>query len=246
MPTDTEFDQVVTDKVNEIVNSRLGANNAPQPLSLNLAGQNFQFRDQAELEASLNQFLGTVSEQQRNSAEALKVQQQQEKQNFATGDETPAWNTNEFVEKMTKDPRQALSYGLNHLLFDGKSPDAVADIRRTFDENEKVKQSLSAYQFKDAHPEFRANPQVVAQLDKLRSDMGLPFDYNGLEAAYLMGINRGVLPNFPAQYQQELAQRTQQFMPQQQQIPPDPYAQYVPGYIPTAQGAPQTMDPRQF
>ena len=147
---------------------------------------------------------------------------------------------------MTKDPRQALSYGLNHLLFDGKSPDAVADIRRTFDENEKVKQSLSAYQFKDAHPEFRANPQVVAQLDKLRSDMGLPFDYNGLEAAYLMGINRGVLPNFPAQYQQELAQRTQQFMPQQQQIPPDPYAQYVPGYIPTAQGAPQTMDPRQF
>jgi len=69
-------------------------------------------------------------------------------------------------------------------------------------ETELTKRSIAAYQFKENHPEFPGGKQHADTIDNVRQQMGLPYDLNGIEAAYHVAQQRGFLPNFTAQAQQ--------------------------------------------
>jgi len=212
-----------------------------QPISINIAGQQFTYKNKAEMEQALNQFATTVGStfnelQAKATAQATAVPDNQG--SYVRGDE-PAWDDNQFIEKMTKSPREGLSYWLNAEVFDGKSEDPVADLKRSLTETELTKRSIAAYQFKENHPEFPGGGPAAQVIDNLRQQLNLPYDYNGLEASYLVAMQRGLLPNFYAQQaqQQQAAQAAQgqdqgQYQPQQQQF--------------NIQRPTQTMSPQQF
>lgn len=235
---DADFNEFVRSVVAEEIqkkNPGQVTQNQSEPLEINVAGQKLAFKDRAELEQALNTFVSQQAtntqqlQQQLNELQGAKPNNQ----NFVSGTDAPSWSDEAFIEKMTKAPKEAMEYAFNQLLFDGKSQDPVNDIKRSFEEMELTKRSIAAYQFKETHPEFPGGAEYAQKIDQIRQQMNLPYDVTGLEAAYLMGINKGVLPNFyqsqnDQQQQSQQQQQMQQIPQQQQQLPQgyNPYQQY--------------------
>lgn len=185
---------------------------APQPLKLNIAGQEMTYENLQQLEAAVNNFAQTAAQRIQQLSTPAPTQTAN-----VQGDDAPAWSDEAFIEKMTKAPKEGFNYALNQLIFDGRSEDAATDLKTMLRDAELTKRSIAAYQFKDAHPEFPGGAQFATAIDQIREKMNLPYDYTGLEAAYLMGINKGLLPNFYSQQQQMLAQQQNQQQQLQQQ-----------------------------
>src|SRR5207244_3239493 len=73
----------------------------------------------------------------------------------------------------------------------------------------QIKQVLSVYQFRDAHPEFPVNPQAAGVMQQIMKQYNLPQDYQGLEAAYSIGVTQNVFPH-PTLVRQQMQQNAQQ------------------------------------
>lgn len=226
---DKDFDTFLNEKIHEVVKGNQQNNpNTPasEPLEFNIAGQQLKFASKQELETALSTFVSQqASQNQQMQAQLAELQGQQNNQQYVTGEEAPSWSDESFIEKMTKAPKEAMEYAFNQLLFDGKSQDPVTDIKSRFEEMELTKRSIAAYQFKEQHPEFPGGQQFANTIDQIRQQMNLPYDINGLEAAYLMGINKGVIPNFYGQQQQQ-QQSPQQEQQQGYNQPPQGYEQF--------------------
>ena len=185
----------------------------PEPLDLTIGGTKYTYGSKAELESAMNNFVGAVSTKMQDLESKANAPVQPAEGSFVTGNEAQdPFDEKEFVERMTKSPKDGLDYWLNQRVFDGKSEDPVADIKRNMTETELTKRTIAAYQFKENHAEFPGGPQAAQVIEKFRQDLNLPYDYNGIEAAYLMAINRGALPNYPQlaaqqQWQQQQAQQ---------------------------------------
>lgn len=183
-----------------------------EPLTLTVAGQTFSYNNKAELEAAVNNFAHAASNkigELSQAAQASQVVPQVADGSYVSGNE-PVWSNDEFVSKMTKDPRDGLNHWLNYELFDGKSENPSEDLKRALTETELTKRTIAAYQFKENHPEFPGGQQAAAIIDQVRKNMNLPYDYNGIEAAYLVAMQRGALPDYRTQFQAQQYQAQQQ------------------------------------
>lgn len=198
------------------------------PITVNVQGQQVTFRDQADLEAQLNQ-----------TAQALRTQTppvaQPPQQDLGVhgarvsgkDNDTDEFSPDKYIELMNKNPVDATNYALSHLLFGGQVEDAGALIRESLIQSATQARQLAAYQFRDAHREVPIdNPQVGQTIDTVRKQLGLPFTDQGLDAAYTYAVSKGYLPNFAAAQQQQQQQQQPQF-PQQFQ-PQSPVAQQNP------------------
>lgn len=215
---------------------------APQPIQLNIQGQTYTFKDQAELEAQLNQ----VAIAQRQAAvQPPPAPAPQVSGGRVTGDEDSSFSNEEYIRLMNEDPRKATKYALSHVLFDGKVEDPTELLRETMVAQAATNRQLAVYQFKDAYKEIPIeNPQVGNAIEQIRTELGLPFTPQGLEAAYLFGVGKGRLPDFKAvaANQQQQQSQTPQYQPQvpynsyQQQQGQNPYlnAPPAPGRSTTA------------
>lgn len=228
-PSSGNFDQFVRDTVAQEIAKAGAAGGAaqPEPLELNVGGQKFTYANRAELEASLNNFVGAAGQKFAELQGMVdQAQTPQAQGSYVTGDDpTPKWDDQQFVQKMTESPQEGLKYAFNQLFFDGKSADPIQDMKESLVTTEQTKRNIAAYQFKENHREFPGGQQFAQKIDEIRTSMNLPYDYNGLEAAYLIGIQRGALPNF---YQAQAQADLQAQAVQAGQIPQGP------------------MDPRQF
>ena len=186
------------------------------PISLDIGGRTFNYESKEQLQTALNQFVQfTAGELQKAQQPAAQADEQvQQPGSYVTGDENK-WSDQEFVKRMTESPREGLRYYLNQELFDGRSEDPISDLKRSLTETELTKRSIAAYQFKENHPEFPGGVKEAQVIDGIRQQLGLPYDYNGLEAAYLVAMQRQQLPNY---YQGAILQGVQQQLAQQQQV----------------------------
>lgn len=220
-----DFEQYLRETVQNVIKetqqAQPGAQQTVQatPLELNIGGQTFNYKDKAELEAALNTFVQKTSQtvaelQQKASTVPQNVDPNAER--FVTGDDEPQWDDSQFVKLMTDSPKSGFEYAFNQLFFGGASENPVEDIKRTFQDMEATKRTIAAYQFKENHPEFPGGADFANKIDTIRQEMGLPYDYNGLEAAYLVGMQRQQLPNFYTMQQQQLAQQQTQQQNQNQ------------------------------
>ena len=187
-----------------------------EPLEMNIAGQIYRYPNKAAMEAALNTFVGAVGTRMNELEQKATVGQAPPPEgSFVTGNEKQdTFDETQFVEKMTKSPKEGLDYWLNQRIFDGKSEDPVSDLKRTLTETELTKRTIAAYQFKENHPEFPGGQQAAQVIEQFRQSMNLPYDYNGIEAAYFIAMNRGALPDYKGQYMQQ--QQAAQFRAQQQ------------------------------
>lgn len=207
----------------------------PTPIPVTLNGQTFQFNSPEELSTSLQ---GLVAEYNNRLAQAQQAVPSPK--NEVRGDDDPSFDVNKFVEKMTSNPLEAFDYADEHR-YGVKNPSkAIKDALGAKDELEKIKQTLSVYQFRDAHPEVSGNPQAAQVISQIIQSQGLSQDARGLEAAYALGVVRGLLPH-PSQFQQQQAPQQNQAPQFQGSFQQNPYGA-GPFQPPPFTG----VDPRQF
>ena len=233
---EVDYDQLLTEKVKEVLAAEKGnasGNNQENPYSFSINGQTFNYENKAAFESAMQQFVSKTASQLATLQQQVATTQDN-RGSFVSGNDeqdAPQWSDEQYVELFQKSPKLAFEYALNQTVFGGKSDNAVGDLRQAIEDSENVKKAIAAFQFRQTHPEFQGSQEVGAVLEKIHESMNLPYDSNGLEAAYLVGINKGLIPNFYAQQQN-----------QQQQFQGTQQAQQVPQL--TLPG--QQIDPRQW
>ncbi len=216
--TDTELDTIaalVAEKLKEqqtLADKKDGTQQAVvttqnSPLELNLLGQKFTFKDQAEMEAALAQtFSKTAAE---NEVLRKQLAEAGPKPGYVTGKEKEEeFNQDHYIELMGKGSKgilDATEYALNHTVFGGKEKNAGQVIRDTVAKAATQDATIAVYQFRERHPEFQLTPETTKIIDGLRNELNQPFSLNGLEAAYGVAQARGLMPS-PAllTYQKQL------------------------------------------
>lgn len=207
-----------------------------QPITVNIQGQAYTFRDQADLEAQLNQ---VAAAQRAASAPPPAPEPTKFQGTRVTGDEDTGFSNEEYIKLMNENPLKALEYQLNHVLFQGKVDNASDLLRETMIAQATTNRQLAAYQFRDAYKDVPVeDPRVGNTIEEVRKELNLPFTAQGLEAAYIYSVGKGKLPDFrqisqnSAQGQQGQPQPAQQptYQPQYQPIPQpaNPYLQGPP------------------
>ena len=201
----------------------------PKPITVNIMGQQVQFKDEAELSAQLTAYL------------QQQAQQPQAPQGYVTGKEDepqePKWteaDMKEYVRLMGTNPMEAADY------LDKKRGIPRDTLQQTIEENQRLNRTLAAIQFRDTHPTLPFSPQLANALEQRRQQLGLPFTYEGLDASYWSLVGSGVLPppQFPPQPQ---APQFPQQSQMQQQPPANPYFN-APPPVPRG-GTPQEVNP---
>lgn len=202
---------------------------AAQPITLNVNGQPVTFKDQADLEAQLNQFAAQYNQLQQQ----VSTQPTPDPRGTRVSgrDDDQGFSRDEYIRLMNEDPLGASNYALSHLIFEGKVDNPAEIIRETLIDNARIGRQLAAYQFRDIHSEVPLeDPRVGNTIETVRRQLNLPFTTEGLEAAYAYSVQKGHLPDFrllqQAQQQQQQGQQGQQGQPGQQfQQPPQPQFQ---------------------
>jgi hypothetical protein len=171
-------------------------NSAPdqtKPVEVNIGGQVYRFQDQAELSRALEQtFAGYQNQLAQLQAGSAAAPGQ-----HVSGDEDtgPKFSNQEYIALLEKDALKAQEYLDSFRYFGGKVPEPSKVIRDQLIRSAELEKVVTAYQFKDAHPEFRASPQAAHAIDRVREALGLPFSFEGLEAAYATAVQKGILPD---------------------------------------------------
>lgn len=175
----------------------------------NLVEYTFENMEQlnAGLAQTLNNVRTTIAELQANQGQAVTS---------APSVEKPAgFDKEEFVRIAGEDPQAGINYILQHGVLGGQGADAFGTLKQTINDVRDIKERLSVFQFREAHPEV-GGPQVGPTLDKIREELGLSRDNPAAwEASLAVARERGILPTRQqlAAYQQQQAAQQQQYAP---------------------------------
>jgi hypothetical protein len=179
----------------------------PEPIRLTVEGQQYEFANQADLEATLSstfqQFRGKIEELSQDKAEP---QQQQQTEQF---------DQKQFMDTMAKDPVAAMDY-----LDKFRNAESEQKVDQLQQQVAQQNYTLAAYEFKERHPEFSANPQGHVILKQIMNQNGWDMNYQNLEAALAIGQMRGMFPT-RQQFDAYMAQQAQQaqMTASQEQLP---------------------------
>jgi len=165
-----------------------------EPLKLKIFGQEREFKDANEISSAVERL---VNEYQTNLAaaqQALAAKQGTEK----TVVEEPKVDLDEFVNRIQKDPTDAIDYAFKQKYGVGMDY-LLNQARRT----EEIEGALVAIQFKEMNEDFVPNQNNTNMLNGIRANLGLPFNVQGLNAAYAVGKQYGVFANTAAAQPQQ-------------------------------------------
>ncbi len=195
----------------------------PEPLTINVAGQTYQFENKEQMEAALTRTFQTFKEQ----IEAKPAPDSREGAYVSGKEATDAFDEKKYVDLMGENALEASKYMLDHV-FGMK--DAATNIRQKLEEAEILKSTVSVYQFRELHPEFPMTPEATKVVDGIRRELNQPFTLQGLEAAYGVAQTRGLVPSPQLiAYQQDLIRKgilADPSAPAQEQQRPAPNSPY--------------------
>lgn len=182
---------------------------APKELKVQIGGQEHSFKDEAELSAAMEALMQRAQQEIAAAKAAAQPAPAPKPETSPTGADAPDWSMDKFIELMTKDPREAFDYVDNHR-------ELPKQLKKAAQETEQLKRVLAAEQFRQLHPEFPIQNAAAANLvNQTREQLGLPYDTQGLEAAYFVALNK--FPDFRNAVQQHSAALVQQNQAQMQQ-----------------------------
>jgi len=164
----------------------------PQEYKLKVFGEERTFSSLEEASKAVEGALQLTYNQAL--AAGVKPGQQQTQQTQET--KPNGFSREKFAEIVGEDPLKGFEYALGHLLFDGQITEGVGTaLKSRFQDITGVKQMMSAYQFKEMFPQLNLDNAGYQKLDALRVQLNLPADNpQAWEAAYSVGVMRGVLP----------------------------------------------------
>lgn len=196
---------------------------------MNIAGNEYSFTTPEEASAAMNNLL-------------LQQQQLREQQNNqgrkVTSDETPAFDMKTYVDKMASNPMDAAEY-LDEARFGVKNPSQVFKSmmqkqQEQEQQNAMLARELASYQFIQTHPDYIVSTENANAIDQMVKQHQLPWTPQGLEAAYLIAKQKGLM-----KAEEAPAPQAPVYTPQTQ-APYNPYtaAPPVASRTPTAESVP--------
>lgn len=180
----------------------------PDPIKINLGGQEYAFNSREEMETTLNNTFAAVTQQQ--AAVLAQLEEATKQQNLAQQNQNspaaPVFNQEHFVKLITENPMAAFDY-VDEMRY---GPEKISPkIKQELAEVEEMRNTLTAYRFLNAHPEFHNDNANANQLRGIANSLGLKTDYAGLESAYQVGRANGMFqPQAPPENQGRFAQNS--------------------------------------
>ena len=221
------------DHLKELINSEFTkteeqkTQDQARKIRIPLGDKEVEFNDEKDLASQLNSTFGQIQQyvaNLRSEVEQLKAQQTnvvRTDEDIVTQTPPNTFDTKKYIQLMGEDPIKAQDYMDSYRYFEGKIEKPSQFIRDQLAEAAQLRQIVDVYRFKESNPEFPGG-QAGDVLNKVREAMGLPLNYQGLEAAYSIARDKGILPNY-----KQIAFAQQQMMQQQQQVQQG-YPQNVP------------------
>lgn len=208
-----------------------------QPIKINIGGQEREFQSVEELNAALNatfqQYNTALAQAQQKTSEGLPGKE-------VTGrekPEEPKVDLKEFIQKLERNPIEAFDY-IDQARFGVNPRELLYEMAEKIQTQNQAlleqQMSMSAYQFRESHPEFVRSPQNSQALLGIMQQYQLPFTTQGFEMAYALGRTNGWISTQEAQpetpqgypaYGEPVNYPAQQYQPQPQAPapPPAPY-----------------------
>jgi hypothetical protein len=159
------------------------AQSAPEPMKVNIAGQEYEFKDAAELGQKMTEFVHRAQQMAQPPAP------QQIPQATVKGNDAPDFDYEHYSTLVTKDVPKGLEYGFKAAF--GVDANQLKEKLAKIDE---LNNTLAVYQFRDRHPELaKMDPSAGQAIDHVRRTLNLPFNAEGLDAAYYYAQQRGMI-----------------------------------------------------
>jgi hypothetical protein len=187
------LDDLVREQYEKLKAQAGGEDPAPTPtpsqIKMNIAGQERSFNSTEEASEFMN---ATLAAQQQAIAAAQAQVHQGTK---VTADDQmkaptrPKADINEFANRLRDDPAAAFDY-VDEMRYGGNP---VKIMQELYAKQQAQEQVLAAYQFRDDHPEFPRTPENAQALMQIVQAHNLPFTYDGLELAYSVARQRGLV-----------------------------------------------------
>lgn len=188
---------------------------APQPIKVNLFGQEYSFENPEQLNAAL----ATTFNQFQQQLEAQKAAANQPSQ---PSQPTNGFDRAKFAEMLDKDTLKGLDYAFGHLIFGQEVPNAAVAIRDRLQKADETRNMLAAWTFRNNHrDDFIPDQRAVQTLDQIRQGLNLPPDNaESWEVSLAVARERGLIPRpgaqaptAPAPGQFDQQQHQQRFVP---------------------------------
>lgn len=187
------------------------------PVKFNIGGQDYQFSSQQEAETAINNAFSTVAQNQASMmAQLEEAQQKQSEGKPPDASNEPKFDNEKFVDLIQKNPIEAFNYIDEVRYGPNRIPEPVA---QRLQQVELLENQLNAYKFLHAHPEFQNTDQNAQVLRAVAGNLGVPLDYNGLEASYRVAAAYGLI-GAGGQQTQQTQQQMQQYAAPGVQAPP--------------------------
>lgn len=172
----------------------------PQGFSLNLGGNQYQVRDQSEAQRLLEQFEAQRGQElEAERVKTLAAQQRLEqleaqyapRQTANAGADT--FDKDEYARLFLDDPRKASRYALQH------DKEQIQFYQGLVSQIQVLKQEQAAGQFLLQHKDdYKPTPGNFKAINDVMSQLNLPWNVQGMNAAFAVAGSMGQLEGTPA------------------------------------------------
>lgn len=152
-----------------------GQDNSPRGFKMTLFGKEVEYTDQATAMQEVEKAILQLNNQLSMAQGQKKTKDQNEPESF---------DKEKMAKLIDEDVLGGLRYAMQH----------IPEVRALHADNAALKQALAVHQFRSNTPGFTSEPQNIAAINSILSELGLPPDRPAsLEAAYSVAVNRGVI-----------------------------------------------------
>lgn len=182
-----------------------------QEVEIPIQGQKLKFKNLEEVGQKVADIAKNYKTLLAENA-ALKAQtQMRPAEPVSEPGKKPKVNNEEFTTLVQQGPdgvAKAMAYWLNQEFFDGTQPDAAKAMKSILQQAVSNATDLTVLRFKEAHPELPRTPEAGQVLEQVRTQYNLPFNNQGLEAAYAIARQHNLLQIEQPKQEQQTQQQT--------------------------------------
>lgn len=156
----------------------------PAKLKMNIAGQEYEFENAEDAGRKMTEFVHRASQMTQAPPPAAKPTA------TVSGNDAPEFNMDVYAEYMQNGKvTDGLDYWLKSNVGAG-----VQDLKAKLAKVDELNNTLAVYQFRDRHPELsKLDPTAGQAIEHVRKSLNLPFNAEGLDAAYFYARDRGFI-----------------------------------------------------
>lgn len=195
----TNVDQLIKEEIDRLAKEKADDPSAkltatePSPLKVTLGGQERTFANPEELSKFVQAQIDAANQAAQQQVVAASSVAQAATANRVTAadlEKPPQPDLKEFANLLEKNPADAFNY-IDSFRFGGANP--IALMKQMYETQQAQSAVISVMQFREAHPEYERTNENAQALNQVMQAYKLPVTFDGLEMAYALAQQRGLI-----------------------------------------------------